>query len=76
MTPRPDYQESEISLADPELMRCYYCGFEKPPSDFSDEHIWPDALGGDALPSFWRTNNVCRACNSMSGINAGVKLYH
>ncbi len=68
MTPAPDYQESEISLADPELMRCYYCGFEKPPSDFSDEHIWPDALGGDELPSFWRTNNVCRACNSMSGV--------
>jgi hypothetical protein len=36
--------------------------------DFSDEHIWPDALGGDHLPPFWRTDSVCRTCNSTSGV--------
>jgi hypothetical protein len=47
---------------------CYYCGLDKPQGDFSDEHIWPDALGGDFLPKFWRTNNVCARCNSLSGV--------
>lgn len=37
-------------------------------TEFSDEHIWPDALGGDHLSKFWRTDEVCRACNSMSGV--------
>lgn len=47
---------------------CIYCGQEKPSSEFSDEHIWPDALGGDHLPDFWRTKDVCQNCNSMSGV--------
>lgn len=47
---------------------CIYCGVEKASTDFSNEHIWPDALGGDYLPEFWRTRNVCRRCNSMAGI--------
>lgn len=47
---------------------CFYCGQDKPLAEFSDEHIWPDALGGDFLPRFWRTNSVCARCNSMSGL--------
>jgi HNH endonuclease len=47
---------------------CIYCAQNKPRSDFSDEHIWPQALGGDPLSSFWRTNDVCAQCNSMSGV--------
>lgn len=48
---------------------CIYCGLEKPDDDFSDEHIWPDALGGDFLPhDVWRTDDVCRSCNSLSGL--------
>jgi HNH endonuclease len=35
---------------------------------FSDEHIWPDALGGDYLSPFWRTDDVCAKCNSISGV--------
>lgn len=47
---------------------CIYCGKIKSESDFSNEHIWPDALGGDFLPDFWKTNDVCRSCNNMSGV--------
>lgn len=61
-------------MTDPEgdtleaTITCFYCGFDKPKSEFSDEHIWPDALGGDYLPRFWRTNDVCARCNSISGV--------
>lgn len=47
---------------------CIYCGALKDRKDLSDEHIWPSALGGDALPAFWRTNHVCQTCNAMSGV--------
>jgi hypothetical protein len=51
------------------MMQCIYCSEEKPSSEFSDEHIWPRALGGDFLPKdVWRTDNVCRRCNSISGV--------
>jgi hypothetical protein len=47
---------------------CIYCGLDKPDDEFSDEHIWPDALGGDHLPTLWRTDDVCACCNHMSGL--------
>ncbi|UWQ38459.1 HNH endonuclease [Leisingera aquaemixtae] len=47
---------------------CVYCGKIKQANEFSHEHIWPDALGGDHLPSFWKTDDVCRSCNNMSGV--------
>ena len=47
---------------------CIYCEQEKPEDQFSDEHIWPQALGGDSLPAFWRTNEVCGECNNLSGL--------
>ena len=47
---------------------CIYCGETKPISDFSLEHIWPDALGGDYLTGLWQTNDVCKRCNSISGV--------
>lgn len=50
------------------MKTCIYCGFDKPEDEFSDEHIWPDALGGDFLPPFWRTDDVCEKCNSASGV--------
>ena len=51
----------------PDLHRCSYCGHRKPYADFSYEHIWPDGVGGDHLPSPWKTENVCQRCNSLSG---------
>jgi hypothetical protein len=50
------------------MKTCIYCGEEKNPYEFSDEHIWPDALGGDDLPDFWRTDDVCQKCNNLSGL--------
>ncbi|WP_081673780.1 HNH endonuclease [Pseudomonas cremoricolorata] len=50
------------------MKTCIYCGLEKQEEDFSDEHIWPDALGGDYVSGFWRTDDVCTACNNMSGV--------
>ena len=47
--------------------RCSYCDRRKPPSEFNLEHIWPDALGGDALPEPWVTRKVCARCNELSG---------
>jgi HNH endonuclease/integrase-like protein len=51
------------------MKTCIYCDQEKADDEFSDEHIWPDALGGDFLPpETWRTDDVCRRCNSLSGV--------
>jgi hypothetical protein len=51
------------------MRACIYCGEQKPDEDFSDEHIWPDALGGGFLSrDVWRTNNVCQRCNRISGL--------
>lgn len=47
---------------------CIYCGEQKQLSEFSLEHIWPDALGGDCLSEFWQTRDVCRKCNNISGV--------
>lgn len=48
---------------------CLYCGLEKTENEFSDEHIWPYALGGDYLSrDVWRTDDVCQRCNSVSGV--------
>lgn len=54
-------------LTDPMLVRCIYCNADVPTASLTDEHIWPDALGGDELGPFWRTR-VCRRCNNISGI--------
>lgn len=50
------------------MKTCIYCAREKPKSEFSLEHIWPDALGGDRLPNFWKTDQVCQKCNRISGL--------
>jgi HNH endonuclease len=50
------------------MKRCIYCGQDKPDSAFSDEHIWPKALGGALLPLLWRTDEVCADCNNISGL--------
>ncbi|MFL9987651.1 HNH endonuclease [Paraburkholderia sediminicola] len=50
------------------MKTCIYCAVDKDESDFSDEHIWPDALGGDYLSDFWRTGDVCQRCNNLSGV--------
>lgn len=54
-------------MTPPPLAHCIYCDRPVSVDTLTDEHIWPDALGGDALPDFWRTE-VCGACNSASGV--------
>lgn len=46
---------------------CSYCLRDKPEAERSDEHIWPQSLGGDPLGPPWRTDNVCQRCNSLAG---------
>jgi len=51
------------------MRRCIYCDRDKDDSEFTDEHIWPDGLGGDYLPKdVWRTDDVCGKCNNLSGL--------
>jgi hypothetical protein len=47
---------------------CIYCGQGKPEEEFTLEHIWPDALGGDLLPALFQTNDVCQRCNNLAGL--------
>lgn len=50
------------------MRTCIYCNKSKRDSEFSYEHIWPDALGGDHLPNFWKAKDVCATCNNTSGL--------
>lgn len=46
---------------------CVYCHGRSRDLEFSLEHIWPRSLGGDALPTHFRSDEVCRTCNSRLG---------
>ncbi|WP_269060316.1 HNH endonuclease [Citromicrobium bathyomarinum] len=46
---------------------CIYCD-EPLEGGGSLEHIWPQGLGGAACPDPWRSNDVCRKCNSKAGL--------
>lgn len=51
------------------MKTCLYCNEQKNDNEFSDEHVWPNALGGDFLPKdIWRTDEVCQRCNNMCGL--------
>lgn len=59
----------DLQVWEPGMRTCVYCGDKKHSDEFSDEHIWPAALGGDFLPDdVWRTDDVCRECNNISGL--------
>jgi len=47
---------------------CVYCGEKKSISEFSLEHIFPDALGGTLCDDLFKTRNVCQKCNSKCGM--------
>jgi hypothetical protein len=47
---------------------CIYCDTPKEASEFSLEHIFPDALGGAICSELFKTRDVCRNCNSISGL--------
>lgn len=46
---------------------CIYCDERKHATAFSQEHIWPRALGGAQLPTLWKTKHVCQDCNTRMG---------
>jgi len=47
---------------------CLYCNSKKDESQFSLEHIFPDALGGALCSNLFKTRDVCQRCNSISGL--------
>jgi hypothetical protein len=48
---------------------CIYCNQTKKDGEFSLEHIFPDALGGSIFPDeTFKAKNVCKGCNSLSGL--------
>lgn len=47
---------------------CIYCAGRRGDESRTDEHIWPQALGGEQCPpATFRTNQVCGRCNSLAG---------
>ena len=48
--------------------RCIYRDHQEPPSKWSLEHIWPESLGGDTSPEFFKTSHVCERCNNLAGL--------
>ena len=49
-------------------MLCPYCGYEKPDTEATDEHVLPKALGGNLTPTNpFLLKTVCQKCNSASG---------
>ena len=47
---------------------CIYCGKDKPESDFSLEHIFPERLGGKLCSDLFKTRSVCQRCNNLMGL--------
>ncbi len=47
---------------------CLYCGDTKSTAHCSFEHVWPDSLGGDFGPDWFKTANVCTDCNRHCGL--------
>jgi len=48
--------------------KCIYCFREKPQEEFSLEHIFPDALGGNLCGTTFEINRVCKRCNTLCGL--------
>lgn len=57
-----------ISIQPVHLSYCIYCGLFKSSDEFSKEHVFPQAIGGNLEPTNpFTTNAVCRQCNSRVG---------
>lgn len=57
-----------------ENKRCLYCNKEKSIAEFSEEHVIPQAIGGNLSPTNpFKTSDVCRHCNNLCGsfVDAG-----
>lgn len=49
------------------MTKCIYCLREKDDSEFTTEHIFPEALGGNLCGAELETDRVCGRCNNLSG---------
>ncbi|MGD9852340.1 MAG: HNH endonuclease [Nitrospirales bacterium] len=49
------------------MLECVYCGTIKPAQEFSEEHILPQALGGN-ISTELEINQVCQQCNHKCGL--------
>ncbi|GAB7521537.1 HNH endonuclease [Paraburkholderia sp. 2C] len=58
----------EVATSTPRTRSCLYCGTDKPISEFSLEHIFPDSLGGSLCSDIFKTRQVCQRCNNLSGL--------
>lgn len=48
---------------------CLYCNQEKNESEFSEEHVLPQAVGGNLSPTNpFKTPDVCKRCNNVAGL--------
>ena len=51
------------------LLQCLYCRAFKDKSEFSGEHVIPQAMGGIFEPTNpFKLHNVCKRCNNMTGL--------
>lgn len=50
-------------------MKCIICLEEKESESFGEEHVIPEAIGGDYI-----INNVCNLCNSVLGQKVDIKI--
>lgn len=50
-------------------MKCIICLEEKESESFGEEHVIPEAIGGDYI-----INNVCNSCNSDLGQKVDIKI--
>jgi len=50
------------------MFRCIYCLKEKDEAEQTLEHVIPQSLGGSCAPDLFKTDQVCRKCNSDLGL--------
>ncbi len=48
--------------------KCLYCEQIKDEKEFNIEHIFPASLGGNLCDDLFEINQVCKRCNSISGL--------
>lgn len=51
------------------MKRCVYCNQDKGEDEFSEEHVLPQAIGGNLSPTNpFKTSDVCARCNNFCGL--------
>ena len=54
---------------DRRMKSCLYCTKEKEDEEFSEEHILPQAIGGNLTPTNpFKSGDICQSCNNLCGL--------